>query len=416
MKFVRTVVAVLVLALSAFPQQPPKSATVPVTLDHNRIVIDVYLPLPDGTSKRVRAWVDSGNSEMTMSQRIAALLGFVSCDGRVCNATPPREIVIGGMKISLPGVRTASAPLTADKASDVMDPGMSAEINLPSAVLDNYDVVFDYQNREFTIGEPGTAQFKGKPTKVLIDAAGLIQIPSQIEGQSYNLALDTGASISSVSSDLLTVWHKAEPTWPFMTGAVGAANVWGSPEEARGGVLRLPNIQLGTTTLRDVAVAPFAPDRLKLFEHRAGMPTIGLVGGNVLRQYLVGIDYAHSVVYLQRTSVTSPPDMDGIGLTLRPELDGRYTVAGVVELDGKPSVPDVTSGDVLLAVDGAPVPGATMGQVWSLLGGSPGQTRSLTFERAGRRFKVDATVHRFLAARSKARPPVKTVRKEPTKK
>jgi len=59
--------------------------------------------------------------------------------------------------------------------------------------------------------------------------------------------------------------------------------------------------------------------------------------------------------------------MDGIGLTLRPELDGRYTVAGVVELDGKPSVPDVTSGDVLLAVDGAPVPGATMGQVWSLL-------------------------------------------------
>jgi len=192
--------------------------------------------------------------------------------------------------------------------------------------------------------------------------------------------------------------------------------VWGSPEEARGGVLRLPNIQLGTTTLRDVAVAPFAPDRLKLFEHRAGMPTIGLVGGNVLRQYLVGIDYAHSVVYLQRTSVTSPPDMDGIGLTLRPELDGRYTVAGVVELDGKPSVPDVTSGDVLLAVDGAPVPGATMGQVWSLLGGSPGQTRSLTFERAGRRFKVDATVHRFLAARSKARPPVKTVRKEPTKK
>jgi len=184
-------------------------------------VIDVYLPLPDGTSKRVRAWVDSGNSEMTMSQRIAALLGFVSCDGRVCNATPPREIVIGGMKISLPGVRTASAPLTADKASDVMDPGMSAEINLPSAVLDNYDVVFDYQNREFTIGEPGTAQFKGKPTKVLIDAAGLIQIPSQIEGQSYNLALDTGASISSVSSDLLTVWHKAEPTWPFMTVPLG---------------------------------------------------------------------------------------------------------------------------------------------------------------------------------------------------
>src|SRR5712672_2011920 len=39
----------------ALPSQPePKSVTVPVTLDHNRVVIDVYLPLADGSSKRVR--------------------------------------------------------------------------------------------------------------------------------------------------------------------------------------------------------------------------------------------------------------------------------------------------------------------------------------------------------------------------
>ncbi|MGB8832843.1 MAG: hypothetical protein WCC95_11875, partial [Candidatus Sulfotelmatobacter sp.] len=36
----------------------PKSVTVPITLDHDRIVIDVYLPLPDGSTKRVRGWVD----------------------------------------------------------------------------------------------------------------------------------------------------------------------------------------------------------------------------------------------------------------------------------------------------------------------------------------------------------------------
>ena len=64
---------------------------------------------------------------------------------------------------------------------------------------------------------------------------------------------------------------------------LGLPNTWGSPDEARWGVLRLPNIQFGNARLRDVAVAPFAPDRLKSFEHRAGMPTIGLVGGNALR-------------------------------------------------------------------------------------------------------------------------------------
>jgi len=87
-------VAVLMPAFVAFPQERPKPVTVPITLDHNRIVIDVYLPLSDGTSKRVRAWVDTGNSDMMMSQRIASLFGSVNCDDKVCNATPPSEVVI----------------------------------------------------------------------------------------------------------------------------------------------------------------------------------------------------------------------------------------------------------------------------------------------------------------------------------
>jgi len=95
--------------------------------------------------------------------------------------------------------------------------------------------------------------------------------------------------------------------------------------------------------------------------------------------------------------------MDFVGLILRPEPDQRYTILGVADYDGKPSVPDVKAGDVLLGVDGAPATGATMGQVWSLLGGIPGQTRSLTVERDGRHFTVDATVHRFLSAAPKKR-------------
>ena len=56
------------------PSQPePKSVTVPVTLDHNRVVIDVYLPLADGSTKRVRGWVDTGNSDLWMSRRVATL-------------------------------------------------------------------------------------------------------------------------------------------------------------------------------------------------------------------------------------------------------------------------------------------------------------------------------------------------------
>ena len=92
------------LLLSPAFAQLPKSVTVPITLDHNRIVIDVYLPLPDGTTKRVRAWVDTGSSEMMTSQRVGELFGPLNCDAQSCTTSLPHELTIGGMKISLAGV------------------------------------------------------------------------------------------------------------------------------------------------------------------------------------------------------------------------------------------------------------------------------------------------------------------------
>jgi C-terminal processing protease CtpA/Prc len=71
----------------------------------------------------------------------------------------------------------------------------------------------------------------------------------------------------------------------------------------------------------------------------------------------------------------------------------------------------VRIGDVLLGIDGAPATGATLGQVWSLLGGTPGQTRTLTLERDGKRFTEDAPVRRFLTAESKHA--VKSPRRNP---
>ena len=54
------------------------------------------------------------------------------------------------------------------------------------------------------------------------------------------------------------------------------------------------------------------------------------------------------------------------------------------------------AGDHLIAVDGIPVPDSTLGQVWSLLEGTPGQERKLTIERGGKQFTVVAKVQQFL--------------------
>jgi hypothetical protein len=380
------------------PQAEPKSATVPITLDHNRVVIDVYLPLPDGSTKRVRGWVDNGNPDLEMSRRAATLMGLnVICDDKGCSAPPPREITIGGMKIPLTSVKEVRIPLKPVTAASVMAPGMSAEINLPSSVLRNYDVLVSYPDREFSIGQRGTIHFRGMSGKILVNAEnGLVQIPTKIEGKNYNLGLDVGSSFSFLSSELFDKLATAHPDWPHMTGAVGNANMWGLDDEPKWKLLRVDRVQYGPVFLTGVATGSLPARGAAFFERRVGATTTGLLGSNALLNYRVGLDYAHSVAYFEIGTTFKAPDFDVIGLTLRPEDDGRFTILGIADFEGKPSVPEVQVGDHLVAVDGIPVPDSTMGQVWSMLEGQPGQERKLTIERAGKQLSVVAKVQHFV--------------------
>jgi hypothetical protein len=389
---------------SSQPSAPPgpKSVTVPMGLDHNRVIIDVDIPLPDGSTQRIRGWVDNGNPDLYISRRAAMLMGLtITCTDKACSAPPPNEITIGGMKISLASVKAATIPLKPVAAAAVMAPGMNAEINLPSRVLRNYDVLVDFPDRQFNIGQPGTLRFKGVNAKVMVNAEnGLIQIASRIENKKYNLALDVGASISLLGDEAFKTLAAAHPDWPQMTGAIGPANMWGSDDERSSKLLRVRRVQYGPLFLTNVAVASLGTDGTAYFEKRAGIATAGLLGANALTNYRVGLDYAHSTVYFDIGRLFNFPDFDVIGVILRSEDDGRFTILGIADYDGKPSVPEgpdgVQAGDHLIAVDGIPVLGSTLGQVWLTLGGSPGKERKLTVERGGRQWTVVATVQHFL--------------------
>lgn len=378
------------------------SVTVPATIDHNRVVIDVDLSLPGGSTERIHAWVDNGNPDLYLSRHLATLLGLnVACDDQACFAPPPRVIAVGGMPIPLTDIKEAHIPLKPTNAASVLAPGIHAEINLPSAVLRRYDVLIDFPGRKFTIGTPGTIHFQGSSAKVQINAEnGLIQVPSQIERKKYNLALDVGSCISFLSGELFDTLAAAHPDWPHMTGAVGSANMWGMDVEPQWKVMRLDRVQYGPLFLTDVAVVGLPKTTREFFEKRAAIPTAGLLGSNVLLNYRVGLDYAHSTVYFDIGRLFNFPDFDVIGLVLRPEDNGRFTILGVADFNGQPALPSgpegVEPGDHLVAVDAIPVRGTTMGQVWSMLGGMPGQERKLTIERAGKEFVVAARVQHFL--------------------
>lgn len=398
MKLPVVFVLVLTARLALGQSAPPKSITVPLMLDHNRAVIDVSLSLPDGSAQRVRAWVDNGNPDFYLSRRTATLMGLaISCGEKECTAPPPHEIAIAGMKIPLTAVREAKIPLKPVSAAAVMASGMNAEINIPSTVLRNYDVLFDFPDHEFTIGPAGSLKFKGIKAKVIVNAENaLIQVPSQIENKKYNLGLDLGSSITFLSGELFDKLSAAHPDWPHMSGAVGPANMWGLEDEPKWKLMRVDRVQYGPLYLTSVVAVDFPNERMAFFEKRAGTPTAGLLAAEALMNYRIGLDYAHSAVYFDIGRTFKFPDFDIIGLILRAQDDGRFTVLAVADYNGKASVPDVQSGDQLVAVDGIPVRGSTMGQVLLMLGGEPGKERVLTLERADKQFTVGAKVQHFL--------------------
>jgi hypothetical protein len=380
-------------------QAEPKSVTVPMAIDHNRVVIDVDVATPNGTMQRIHAWVDNGDPDLWLSQHVANLMGLtVSCNGQICSArpTPPAvslEIVVGGMKIFASGMREIKVPADGRAVAT----GLNAEMNLPSTVLRNYDVLIDFLDRKLTIAQTGTLKFNGVKTKVIVSSEnGLIEVPSQIENKKYNLGLDIGSSINFLAGDLFEKLSATHADWPHMTGTVGPANMWGADVELKWKLMRIGRLQYGPLFLTSVPVVSLPPETVAFFEKRAGVTTDGLLGSEALSNYRVGLDYAHSTVYFDIGRTFNFPDFDVIGLILRPEDDGCFTILGVADFDGKASVTEVKAGDHLVAVDGISVQGSTMGHVWLMLGGSPGLERTLTIERAGKQFTVIAKVQHFL--------------------
>jgi hypothetical protein len=172
--------------------------------------------------------------------------------------------------------------------------------------------------------------------------------------------------------------------------------MWGAEEETMWKVMTVDRVQFGPLFLTNVPMVSLSKPILDFFEKRAAMASVGVLGSDVLLNYRVGFDYAHSTVYFDLGRTYKFPDFDVVGLVLRPEGDGRFSILGVADFEGKPSVDGVQRGDHLVAVNDLSVRDASMGQVWSMLGGKPGDEKKLTIERGGKQFMVSAVVEHFL--------------------
>jgi hypothetical protein len=376
------------------------SVTVPITLDHNRMLVDAEIQKKDGSWRKVRLWVDSGNPDFLVSGACAADLGVVvPADSGNIEIPPPTGVRIGEMTLSFEGVRAKVLNQPRWLFNTMHNDG-----NLPSTVLQKYDVVFDYPGMQLTIGEPGSIAPRGEPVSASVNRrTGIVQIDAIIGRDSLSFALDNGASYSFASDDVLERISKSVPDCPRSDGAFGCANIWGWwPEEQSWIVLRLPQILCGPVRFTDVGIVSlpgFFGKGISLgewYSKKTARHVDGFLGPNSYKAFRVQIDYAKSKVYFERGAEVESHDMDLVGLTLRPGVDGSYEVIGIARKEGRAVVEGIAPGDRLLQVGDLPVTGATMGTVVDGLRGKPDEVRRLVLERNGQPFEVVARVVRLL--------------------
>jgi hypothetical protein len=216
-----------------------------------------------------------------------------------------------------------------------------------------------------------------------------------VDGDTAEFGIDTGSAGTWVSEYLTRAIQERHPGWSWATGAVGPANFFGFDFEVTGKLMRLPEILIGAVRAEDAAVLGIDQRMFDWYSTKSAAPVSGILGANVLRGFRLEVDYPKQMTYWEPGSPTEGNDLDIVGLTLRPEADGTYTVAGVARQNGVPAVQGVEPGDTLRRVGEVETDGATMGTVIEELRGKPGELRILAIERDGDVIEIEATVRHF---------------------
>jgi predicted aspartyl protease len=362
------------------------TVTIPMTVEYNRPFIDLEFRQADGKKRTACTWVDTGGGTFHITESLAHELGFElgEVHGNFAKISEP-EVFVKDLRLDV-----SEAYPSVQLGATLLSPGFPAEAFIPGRVLKNYHVIFDYPNETFTLAEPGSVQPRGSKLSTPISFMGFPHLELEIRGERYGFLLDTGASYTMVSKALLEKLGLKQTV-----GAVAEANM-GVPAEENLTMARI-DCDLGDVELKQVGVVA-RPEGIfeNYMSEMMTAPIVGAIAGNVLKALRVEIDYAQGYTYLEQTAPLKPNDLDVVGIVLRPEKDGSYTIAGISRASHTNTLEKVKPLDKLESIEGRTITGLKLAQVLELLRGQPGEPKRLALLRDGQRLEAKVPVVRIL--------------------
>jgi predicted aspartyl protease len=156
--------------------------------------------------------------------------------------------------------------------------------------LRNFRVVVDYRNGTLELGESGEyATENPVPFQLASVQKPLILVPAWLNGRGpYQLALDTGASTTVISSETARELGLTGAPMPGVTGGGG---------QLLASAAKLDSIKVGSAAAADLTVVIL--DALRPLSEAVGKRLDGILGYNFLQAYRVTIDYPRETITLR---------------------------------------------------------------------------------------------------------------------
>lgn len=277
------------------------STEVKFELVGNRPIIEMRV---NGKSRPLRFVLDTGSGISVISDETAKELGIrsITKGGRAkgIGGDGTFEIIYGFLReVEIGEVIVRSVPVYIRKFHS--DGKIDGYIGL--SLISKFLTTVDYGNNTFSLQKKDTVKTEAEDSvsvPLRLTSSGFLSGEVQLEGidQPLNFIVDTGASISVISSDIATHDSMAPNAREERMRVIGAAGI---TEDVPSYLL--PKVTMGAHSRKSITAIALDLD---LINEASGFEQAGILGGNFLKNYRMTFDFQNSK--LTFVSVAKDPE------------------------------------------------------------------------------------------------------------
>jgi len=245
--------------------------------------------------------LDTGAGASLISPRLADDLGVATTGSKEgTDAGGKVTVALASLDaLAIGGARRAPMPIAITAELDRIGAAVGARIDgdVGFDFLKDYRVSIDYQKQLVRLLQGAHDAPAAPPTRSEVafrlasPVKPLVLVSAFVEGKGpYTFAVDTGASMTAVSSELASALRIEAAEDGSMTGAGGML---------KAAVGRVASLTVGAASLENLSVV--VSEFLETIGQAVGGRLDGVVGYNFLRRFRVTIDYPNSMLWLVKT-------------------------------------------------------------------------------------------------------------------